>query len=105
MKTKMSENFFVPSASRGKRIGITSRGFLGEGDSRAEVTAAMRLRASRIGSGVEVIEWPDQSIAGPESMEIPPPPTRAETCPAWSKFIPPGPIKSLHRHFRQSSTQ
>lgn len=103
MKTKMSENFFVPSASGGKRIGISSRGSLGEGDARPQVTAAIRLRANRIGGGVEVIEWPDQPLSGPESMEIPPPPTRAENCRAWSKRIPPSPINSLPRHFRQSS--
>jgi hypothetical protein len=103
MKTKMSENFFVPSASGGKRIGISSRDSLGEGDVRPQVTAAIRLRANRIGGREEVIEWPDQSLAGPESMEIPPPPTRLENCPGWSKRIFPSPIKSLPRHFRQSS--
>lgn len=103
MKTKTSEYFFVPSVSGGKRIGITSRGSLGEGDARPKVTAAMRLCAGRIDRGVEVIEWPDQSLAGPESMEIPPPPTRAENSLAWSKLIPPSPIKSLPRHCRQSS--
>lgn len=94
----MSENFFMPLARGSKRIGITRRNSLTEGDAGPEVTVRLGLAGSRIGHVGEVIQWSDHPRAVPSGtgpMKAVRPTLRAENCPKLSRRLRHSSIKSL----------